>query len=59
MKTYAPDAASPRQDMTAFLAAEDAIFVLQGHDVDVVHVQEIGGSPIGSGLALRDLEADT
>jgi hypothetical protein len=40
------------------LAAEDAVLVLHGDHVDLVHVEEVGGAPVGGAIVLRDLEAD-
>ena len=46
------------EDVAAGLAAEDAVLVLHGHDVDRVDVEEVGGAPVGGDVALGDLEAD-
>ena len=44
--------------MAAGAPAEDAVLVLQAHEIDVVDVQEVGGAAIGVDVLLRQFEAD-
>ena len=45
------------EHVPARLAAEDAVLVLDRHDVDGVDVEEVGGAPVRVDVALGDLEA--
>ena len=46
------------QDVTARPPAEDAIFVLQADEVDVVDIQEVGGAAIRVNILLRQFKAN-
>lgn len=43
--------------MVARLAAEDAVFVLDGDEADAVDVEKVGWALVGGEVRLRDLEA--
>ncbi len=53
-----PQLAQERADEAARLAAEDSELVLEADHIDGVHVEEVGGAPVGGEVRLGDLEAD-
>ena len=44
--------------MAARPPAEDAVLVLQAHEVDVVDIQEVGGAAIGVDILFRQFKAN-
>src|ERR1700687_6337979 len=50
-------AAQQLQNMPAGRAAEDSIFVLQAHDIDIAEIQKVGGSRVGIQVVFSQLES--
>ena len=46
-------------DARLLLALDDFAVVLERHDIDSAHVQEVGGATVGDQIGLGDLELDT
>src|SRR5215470_20458665 len=47
-----------REDVTARAPAEDAVFVLQGHEIYIVGMQEVGSAEIRVNILLCQLKPD-
>lgn len=47
------------KDITACPSPEDAVFMLQGHHIHVIDIQEIGGAAVGFDIPLSQFEPYT